>query len=178
MTPFVGVAGDAGTGARLLADARVYYSFGADDRFTLAARGQLGSVVGASVTEAPADYLFYSGGGGTVRGVAYQSLGLTYLADFGEGTVLVDSGGASFVGAQLEARVGVTQAISVVGFYDFGMVGAEPFPQTSDEYHAGAGLGVRYDTGIGPIRLDVATPVTGDDAYGRVEIYIGIGQSF
>ncbi len=178
VTPFVGVSGDAGSGARLLADARAYYSFGADARFTLAARGQIGSVVGADVTEAPADYLFYSGGGGTVRGLPYQSLGLTYLANFGDGVVVAETGGASFVGAQFEARVGVTDAISLVGFYDFGMVGPDAVPRTGDDYHAGAGFGLRYDTGIGPIRLDVATPVTGDDAYENVEFYIGIGQAF
>lgn len=178
VTPFIGVAGDAGSGARLLADARYYRSFGENDRVTLAARGQIGSVVGAGLTEAPADFLFYSGGGGTVRGLPYQSLFLEYTADFGNGDVLVQSGGASFVGAQLEARVGITQAIEAVGFVDFGMIGADPFPQSDDPYHAGAGVGVRYDTGIGPIRLDIATPVTGDDAYGRVEFYIGIGQAF
>ena len=41
----------------------------------------------------------------------------------------------------------------------------------------GTGLGLRYDTGFGPIRFDVATPVAGDTGDG-VQIYIGIGQAF
>jgi translocation and assembly module TamA len=37
---------------------------------------------------------------------------------------------------------------------------------------------VRYNTGIGPIRLDIGTPANGDDAFGSVQVYIGIGQAF
>ena len=51
-------------------------------------------------------------------------------------------------------------------------------PLEEGDWHSGVGIGVRYDTGIGPIRLDVATPADGDDAFGRVEVYIGIGQAF
>ena len=40
------------------------------------------------------------------------------------------------------------------------------------------GLGVRYDTFIGPIRLDIATPARGDDAFAEAQLYIGIGQAF
>ncbi|PYE84135.1 autotransporter assembly complex protein TamA [Pseudoroseicyclus aestuarii] len=175
ITPFYGVTG-IDSGARLYADSRYYLSFG--ERLTFAARGQLGSVLGADIEDAPADYLFYSGGGGTVRGQDYQSLGVTYTADFGEGPVEIRSGGRSFVGAQLEARVGVTDSIGLVGFYDAGYVDAESYPTSDGEYQAGAGLGLRYGTPIGPIRLDIGTPVTGDDKYGKVAVYIGIGQSF
>jgi len=174
LTPFIGLY-EGADGGRIYADARVYRSFGADDRFTLAARAQLGSVIGPGIFDAPADFLFYSGGGGTVRGQPYQSLGISLARDFGEGARI---GGASFAGAQLEARVDITDTIGVVGFYDYGYISAESTPLTGGESHAGAGLGVRYDTPIGPIRLDLATPVTGDDAYGSVQIYLGIGQSF
>ena len=63
-------------------------------------------------------------------------------------------------------------------FYDFGYVGAEVFPDFSGDSHAGAGLGLRYNTGIGPIRLDVATPVSGDTNAADFYIYVGIGQAF
>ena len=46
------------------------------------------------------------------------------------------------------------------------------------ESHAGAGLGIRYDTGIGPIRLDLATPISGDSDGSSLYIYVGIGQAF
>lgn len=173
ITPFVGLVG-AESGARIFADARYYRSFGAGDRVTLAARAQAGSVLGAGLLEAPADFLFYSGGGGTVRGQPYQALGITSLVD-GE---FVNSGGASFVGAQLEARVQITEKLEIVGFYDVGTVGAGSFPDSGSDWHAGAGFGARYATGIGPIRIDIATPATGDDAGQSVQLYIGIGQSF
>lgn len=170
-TPFIAVDGDT-SGARLFTDARAYRTFGEEGRVGFAARAQIGSVIGANVGEAPADFLFYSGGSGTVRGQNYDTLGLTNAA--GE-TV---SGGLSFVGAQLEARYNVTKSIAAVGFYDVGYVGATETPGTDGDWHSGLGLGVRYNTGIGPIRLDVGTPADGDDAFGKVEVYIGIGQAF
>ena len=169
-TPFVSIKG-GDDGGRVYADARAYRSFGADDRFTFAARAQIGSLFGATATTAPADFLFYSGGGGTVRGQRYKSLGGDFLSD-------VQLGGLSFAGAQLEARVGVSEKIAVVGFYDYGYVGTSETPLKDGDWHAGTGIGVRYDTGIGPIRLDIGTPANGDDAFGSVQVYIGIGQAF
>ncbi len=173
LLPFVGLTG-IDSGARLFADGRYYLSFGADRRMTLAARGQLGSVIGAGILQAPADFLFYSGGGGTVRGQPYHALGV----DVTQGLVTARRGGLSFVGAQLEARFDVTRTIGLVGFYDIGYVGAESLPATAGDWHSGTGFGLRYNTGIGPIRLDLATPASGPDAFGSLQVYVGIGQSF
>jgi len=170
ITPFAGF-GDVGSGVRLYADGRYFRSFGANDRVTFALRGQLGSVIGPDILLSPTDYLFYSGGGGTVRGQAYQSLAV----DLGGGNT---SGGLSFAGLSVEARVDVTNKIGVVGFYDYGFVGETAPPFEQGDWHAGAGLGIRYDTGIGPIRVDVATPVSGAGAGKSVDFYVGIGQSF
>ena len=167
--PFVGVSGSA-SGVRVMADGRGYLSFGDDDRFTLAGRLQLGSISGADYTEVPPDLLFYSGGGGTVRGQPYQSLDI----DLGGGDA---TGGSSFLGLSTELRALVTGKISVVGFYDLGGIGTSALPGDAAEWHSGAGLGLRYDTGFGPIRLDLAGPVTGDTGDG-IQIYIGIGQAF
>jgi len=177
VTPFLGVAG-ADDGLRLYLDTRAYRSFGETERLTLAARGQFGSVLASDLAETPADFLFYSGGGGTVRGQDYQSLGVTYMDDFGDGPVTARSGGKSFVGGQFEGRFQVTDKLGAVGFYDIGYVEAEGIPDGDGDYQAGAGAGIRYTTPIGPVRLDLATPVTGDDAYESVHVYIGIGQSF
>lgn len=176
-TPFLGLSGGA-NGGRLYADGRVYRSFGSNGRFTIAARAQVGSVFGASLLDAPADFLFYAGGGDTVRGQPYQALGISILRNFGAGAVNAQSGGAAFVGAQLEARFDVTDKIGLVGFYDIGLIGADSLPQSGDDYIAGAGIGLRYDTPIGPIRLDLATPASGDNIGQELQIYIGIGQSF
>lgn len=172
-TPFVSVDGTI-KGARLFGDLRGYVSFGDEEKLTLAGRAQAGSVLGASVTEAPADFLFYSGGGGTVRGQAYQSLGLQSVQS-GE---TVTTGGTSFAGAQLEARYLIRENLSLVGFYDIGHVGATSQPGQDGDWHAGAGFGIRYNTAIGPIRLDLGTQASGDDIASDVQVYIGIGQSF
>jgi len=168
-TPFVGVNGGS-AGARLYGDARAYLGFGKDDRFVLAGRAQVGSVSGASAAEVPPGMLFYSGGAGTVRGQAYQSLAV----DLGGGREI---GGRSFMAFSGELRAPLRDALSLVAFYDVGFVGADSWGTENGGWHSGAGLGLRYDTGIGPIRLDVATPVSGGSS-GAIEVYIGIGQAF
>ncbi|MEC3860615.1 autotransporter assembly complex family protein [Mesobacterium sp. TK19101] len=167
LTPFAGLTGvDSGFQTKL--DLRGYRGIG--DRMTVAVRGQLGSVSGASTARSPSEMLFYSGGTGTVRGHGYQSLGVTLPS----GKI---SGGRSFAGISAELRVNATDKLSVVGFYDQGYIGPETVPDgRTGNWQSGAGLGLRYDTGIGPIRLDVATPLTGGGK--GVQIYIGIGQAF
>jgi translocation and assembly module TamA len=169
-TPFLGLD-ETESGMRLTSDARAYFGFGTDDRFVLAGRAQIGSVWGPSLEDTVPDYLFYSGGGGTVRGVPYQSLGVTL--DNGEFT-----GGQSFAAVSAELRATVRENIGLVGFYDAGMVTEESGFAGDSDWHAGAGIGLRYNTGIGPIRVDIATPVTGDGAGKDYELYIGIGQAF
>jgi translocation and assembly module TamA len=171
LTPFLNLRGTT-NGARGFIDTRAYRSLGADKRMTFAVRGQLGFVAGPSLRNAPADLLFYSGGGGTVRGHNYQSLGV----DQGNWNTI---GGASFIGLSGEVRVKTGEKLSVVGFYDTGFVGSKVVPRNrSGNWHSGAGLGVRYDTGIGPIRFDVAAPVGTPLRAKNVKLYIGIGQSF
>ena len=175
VTPFVGFA-DAGTGARLTLDARTYRSLGEDGRFVLAARGQLGSIIGPDIGAVPADLRFFSGGGGTVRGQPYQSLGIRL--DHGLiGGAARQTGGMSFVGLSGEIRAAVSDTIGLVGFVDAGYIGENALPDGTGGSHAGAGLGVRYDTGLGPIRLDIAVPVT-ESPGASFFLYVGIGQAF
>ena len=105
-----------------------------------------------------------------MRGQGYQSLAL----DIGGNR----SGGRSFLGLSGEVRRDIGENLQLVGFADWGYIGAEAFPDFSGESHAGAGLGVRYKTGIGPIRLDLATPIAGDTDGSSFYVYVGIGQAF
>lgn len=173
-TPFVGL-GDSRSGGRLFADGRLYRGLGAEDRVVLAGRVQAGSVLGTEIEETPPDYLFFSGGGGTVRGQPFESLNVMRPSVMRPGEE-DEFGGRSFLGLQGEVRVAVTDKIGAVGFFDAGLIGDESFGGET-ESHTGAGLGVRYDTGIGPIRFDLATPVSGDTGEG-VQFYLGIGQAF
>lgn len=170
-TPFVSLGGDGETGARLYADGRLYRALGS--RFVLAARGQVGSVVGAGADAAPQQFLFTAGGSATVRGVPYRSVGIE------SGPPPPDIlGGASLVGVQIEARAQVRGRIGAVAFADAAIVGFDSLPDDDSLWAAGVGVGARYSTPIGPIRLDLATPATGDDAFSDWQIYLGIGQAF
>lgn len=172
LKPFLGF-GTTGSGARLKTDLRAYRGFGADNRLVLAGRLQTGVVLGSGLIDTPRDDLFLSGGGGTVRGQPYQSLGVNVL----RGPASYQRGGTYFLAGSLEARTKVTQTIGLVGFLDAGRVGVDGFFDGVGDWHAGAGLGIRYATGFGPIRLDVAAPVGGTTGKG-VQIYVGLGQAF
>ncbi|WP_050929013.1 autotransporter assembly complex protein TamA [Aestuariivita boseongensis] len=167
-TPYLGLS-DTASGLRLTADARAYRSFG-DGRFVLAGRVQWGSIIGSDLTETHPDMLFLSGGGGTVRGQPYQSLGVDLPPN-------LTIGGRSFLGTMVELRTGFTETLGGVIFVDAGYVGSGSFLDGTGEWHAGAGFGVRYNTGIGPLRVDIAAPVSGNTGDG-VQLYIGIGQAF
>lgn len=164
--PFAGLTGTT-SGARIKLDSRAYRSRGS---LTFAGRLQLGGLFGPSLTDSPPFYRFFSGGGGTVRGQGYQSLALDVNGN--------TTGGRSFVGLSGELRQDIAENFQLVGFADWGYVGAESVPDFTGESHAGAGLGLRYKTGIGPIRLDLATPVSGDTGGSNLYIYVGIGQAF
>ena len=114
--------------------------------------------------------LFYSGGSNTVRGQPYKTLGV----DLGGGTQI---GGRSFVGLSGEIRASLSTKLGAVAFVDTGYIGAESLFDGSGKWHSGAGLGLRYKTGLGPIRFDIATPV-GSTTGSGIQFYIGIGQAF
>jgi translocation and assembly module TamA len=169
--PYLGF-GTTGTGVRLTTDLRGYRGFGEDNKVVLAARMQLGAVFGSGLLDTAPSDLFYSGGGGTVRGQPYQSLGASVLR---KGAAF-EVGGTHFLGASAEIRTKITDKIGVVGFVDAGRVDVGGFFKSGD-WHAGAGLGLRYATGFGPIRLDVAVPVGGSTGKGG-QVYVGLGQAF
>ncbi|MDZ4137074.1 MAG: BamA/TamA family outer membrane protein, partial [Paracoccaceae bacterium] len=118
--PFLGF-GTTDSGLRVTVDARAYRTFGTARPVTFAGRAQIGRVLGSALMATPRDFLFYSGGGGTVRGQPYQSLGVSILrADF-------KTGGTAFLGLSGEVRAKVTDTIGLVAFADAGSVGAFDF---------------------------------------------------
>mgnify|MGYP001765057345 CR=1 FL=1 len=171
--PFAGFD-TTGSGLRATLDGRAYRSLGEPGRFVIAARAQAGAVFGSGLLETPRDDLFFSGGGGTVRGQPYRSLGIAVTRGFGPEFLI---GGRYFLAGSLELRAKVSDRIGVVGFVDWGSIGLDGFTGAFSESHAGAGLGLRYDTGLGPIRVDVAAPISGSTGDG-VQFYIGLGQAF
>jgi translocation and assembly module TamA len=136
----------------------------------LAARLHLGSILNGAVEEIPAPQRFYAGGGGSVRGFGFQEVG-PRLADN------TPEGGLSLVESSVELRHELSERWGLVAFIDAGAVGGAQFPSFRD-LSVGAGLGVRYNLGFGPIRVDLATPVTSRHGQAPFQLYVSIGQSF
>lgn len=171
--PFGGF-GTTGSGVRATVDGRVFRSLGEPGKLVIAVRGQAGAVFGSMLLETPRDDLFLSGGGGTVRGQPYRSLGIPVLRGFGPQFLI---GGRYFLAGSLELRAKVSERVGLVGFVDWGSIGLDGFADATAVSHSGAGFGLRYDTGLGPIRLDIAAPISGTTGDG-VQVYVGLGQSF
>ena len=147
-----------------------YLDFFDNGRSVLALRGLVGQASGVGLFGLPPDQRFYAGGSATVRGYRYQTLGPQFPDE-------KPTGGTAISAGTVEMRQRILGNYGVVGFVDVGQVSANGEPFTSD-WHAGAGVGARYYTPIGPIRLDVAVPLNklpGGDSF---ELYIGIGQAF
>jgi translocation and assembly module TamA len=155
---------------KLTTQGSVYLPLGKGASTVLASRVKLGAIVGGSIPDVPASRRFYAGGGGSVRGYAYQAIG-PRLSDN------TPQGGVSLIETSFELRQKVTQRWSGVAFIDAGAIGTDKTPRRED-FRAGAGFGIRYDLGFGPIRADIAAPLgrrKGDPAF---QIYLSIGQSF
>jgi translocation and assembly module TamA len=148
-----------------------YYALDEDARYVLAGRLGLGSIAGEGLADIPASRRFYAGGGGSVRGYAYRT-----LSPLGPFNHLI--GGRSLFEASVEARIKITDTIGIVPFFDAGMAFESSFPDFKQELQYAAGLGLRYYTPIGPIRLDVAAPLNPRKGDKPVAVYISIGQAF
>lgn len=155
-------------------DTAFYFPLG--EKTVLAARGAVGTMFGGDES-IPRSKRFFLGGGGSVRGFEYQEIG---KHDFNGDPY----GGISYVLFNSEVRQHITKDLALVGFVDGGMVYEDVSPDFSEQMAIGAGVGVRYNTPIGPVRFDIAVPLT--DAYENevkkkitdYQLYISIGQAF
>ncbi|MBZ9707177.1 autotransporter assembly complex protein TamA [Mesorhizobium sp. ESP7-2] len=155
---------------KLKGEGSAYQSLDTASKFVLAERVTVGSIVGTGLQNVPADRRFYSGGGGSVRGYAYQGIG---PKDFTGQPI----GGLSFFETSVEMRIAVTDTIGIVPFIDAGTVSTRSVPNFSD-VKVGAGVGLRYVTPFGPLRIDAAVPLNRDPGDPHFGIYAGIGQAF
>ena len=167
LEPFTGDA----TFLRTRLTAATYVDLLGDGDLVLAARGSLGSIVGVDRDDVPENRRFFAGGGGSVRGFSFQGIG----PRDGDGDPL---GGASVIEAGVEARLRITDTIGIVPFIEGGAVYDSAFPDFSEDFEVGAGLGVRYYTGFGPLRVDFGVPVIRGEEDEDFQFYVSIGQAF
>jgi translocation and assembly module TamA len=168
--PIISVGSGTQAFVKSQAQASAYVPLTAQAATVLAARLHVGSVVGAAVDTIPAARRFYAGGGGSVRGYAYQGVGPRFADN-------TPKGGTALWDSSLELRQRVTGPWGVVAFVDAGSTGDGAVPDFGS-VSAGAGLGLRFDPGFGPVRFDLAVPLSKRSGDPSFQIYLSIGQSF
>lgn len=155
---------------RAVTQGTAYFPLDRDAHTVVAGRLRVGRIINGSIPEVPASRRFFAGGGGSVRGFPYQGVG-PRLAD---GT---PQGGLTLFEASAEVRRDLTRRWGMAAFVDAGTVGESAVVNT-DDLAVGAGIGVRYNLGFAPIRIDVAVPVSRRRGEAPYQIYVSIGQSF
>ena len=170
VTPYHAIAGPSLDFVSSRLELRHYQRLDDSGRTVLAGFGALGSIVGASRDNLPADKRLYAGGAGSVRGYAYQHAGPLDASG-------VPLGGISSLELGTELRFRITDTIGIVPFVEGGNVYPTSLPDNFSLYW-GAGIGLRYYSIVGPLRLDLATPFTHRPGDKPIEVYVSIGQAF
>lgn len=155
---------------RAVAQGTYYLALDKRAATVIAGRLRLGRIVNGTVDEIPASQRFYAGGGGSVRGFPYQAVG-PRLDDN------TPRGGVFLFESSLEIRRDLTPKWGMALFVDAGAVGSSAAVDFGDTA-VGAGVGVRYNLGFAPIRVDVAMPVARRQGEAPYQVYLSIGQSF
>jgi len=157
--------------ARAQLDASAYHPV--SDRVVVAGRVRLGTIFGAGVFQIAPSRRFYSGGGGSVRGYGYQQLG----PKDADGDPMGGRGLAEF---GLETRIRLKQFggnFGIVPFFDGGSLTEEALPDFKD-WRFAAGIGVRYYSSFGPIRVDLGFPLNRQKGDGPFAVTVSLGQAF
>ena len=155
------------TYARAQIDASFYQPV--SNNVVLAGRTRFGTIAGAERDQIAPSRRYYAGGGGSVRGYGYQDIGPRDVDN-------KPIGGRSLAEFAIEARVRFGD-FGVVPFFDGGNIYTQALPRFTGMRY-GAGLGVRYYTSFGPIRVDVGTPLNRREGDPRVAVYVSLGQAF
>ncbi len=171
-TPYVGRYTGTVTFVHLESEIDGYWPVMENDRLVLAGRLKVGSLLGEATDNIPANKRFYGGGGGSIRGFGYQLVGpLDALNN--------PMGGRGLLETSAEARFRITDTIGVVPFVDAGMVSRHGLPGQDGDLRVGAGLGLRYYTGAGPLRVDFAVPLNRRAGVDKAfQFYVSFGQAF
>lgn len=133
------------------------------DNGRLLLRGDVAGTIKSDFSELPPSVRFFTGGDNSIRGYEYNSLGTINA----EGEVI---GGSHLSVFSAEYDYLFLPSWSVSAFFDIG----DAFDNTAD-FKRGAGLGIRWYSPIGPLRVDIATPLDGDDHTDKYRFHISVG---
>jgi translocation and assembly module TamA len=171
VSPEISFHGGKFTYARAQIDASAYHPV--SDTVVIAGRLRFGTIVGASSFDLAPSRRFYSGGGGSVRGYGYQQLGPKDV----DGDPIGGRGLAEFA---LESRIRLKSFggnFGVVPFFDGGSLTTKAMPDLSS-FRFAAGIGVRYYSSFGPIRVDFGVPLNRQKGDGPFAVTVSLGQAF
>jgi translocation and assembly module TamA len=143
------------------------------EKIVMAGRVRLGTILGAERDRIAPSRRYYAGGGGSVRGYGYQRLGPRDI----DGDPI---GGRSLAEFSLEARIRLDALggnFGIVPFIDGGTLSTEAMPDLKD-WQIGVGIGARYYSSFGPIRIDLGTPLNRQQGDGRIAVVVSLGQAF
>ncbi|WP_353205030.1 autotransporter assembly complex family protein [Sphingomonas sp.] len=168
LSPEVSLEGSAFAYARVQLDSSGYRTVARGT--VLAGRVRLGTIAGAPRDAVAPSRRFYAGGGASVRGYSYQGIGPRDPNN-------VPIGGRSLAEFSIEARVKAFGNFGLVPFLDGGNISTGTLPSVNN-LRFGAGVGVRYYSNFGPIRIDVGTPLNPQKGDPRVAVYVSLGQAF
>ncbi len=168
--PFNDLKRDSGF-VRYITEDRGYLSLSQNKSVILAGRVLIGSISGAAQDQVPADERFYAGGGGSVRGYEYQTVGSVT-------TNGIPVGGLSVFEVSAEARIKSGGQLGYVLFVDGGMAFNNRLHDADESLLWGAGFGLRYNIGFAPLRVDLAFPLNKRGFDDDFQFYISIGQAF
>lgn len=172
VTPFAGqFDGDFTAFLRGDVIGATYFELDEADRFVLAVRGRAGSIIAEDLSRVPPGRRVYSGGGGSVRGYRERSIGP--LDAFGDPT-----GGLSVLEGGVELRAKIGWDIGAAFFVEAASVSEEVVPTLAEGVQVAAGVGLRYYSPIGPIRVDVGVPLNARASDDSFQVYFSIGQAF
>ncbi|ERK07128.1 outer membrane protein assembly factor [Serratia fonticola] len=137
-------------------------SLGEKNRFVI--RGQVGWIETNDFDKVPPDLRFFAGGDRSIRGYKFQ--GISPRGDDGKLT-----GASKMVTGSLEYQYNVTGRWWGAMFVDSGQA-VNKFSDSN--FKTGAGVGVRWQSPVGPVKLDIAAPVGDQETHG-LQFYIGLG---
>lgn len=175
--PYFGDFGSTGIMLKASLYSAQYWRIILKDKLVIATWQKIGQIGGIDFDDIPFNRRWYGGGSGSIRGYGYQKLS----KPDDQGAPL---GGKSLLEVGIEPRYRISEKFGASIFVEAGAVSERRIPGfKSQEMKVGYGVGGKYYTDIGPIRLDIAFPtkrrrVNGKTYDAPVQFYISLGQAF
>ncbi len=145
-------------------------------KLSLALRVQMGSIYGSSLKNIPLPKRIFAGSDNDLRGFKFKTV--SPLNQDGN-----PIGGKSYLLSSAELRFRIVESFGCVGFCDLGTVTKTPYPNPFSLWYKSAGVGIRYFTFFGPLRMDIGFPLNPRHINGKLfdphfRVYVSIGQTF